>query len=78
MDPRNKTNKSWKKVGKIMNTYDEAKAAADALFRQLTADEELPGVEIKIKRCGPGGAQFKVKMWRPDSEKPKNNKKRKK
>ena len=61
-----------------MNTYDEARTIADELFRQFTADEEQLGVEIKIKRCGPGGTQFKIKVWHPDPEKPKNNKKRKK
>ena len=78
MDPHNKTNKSWKKIGKITNTYDEARAIADAMFQQLAADDDLPGAEIKIRRCGPGGTQFKVKMWHPDYTKPKNNKKRKK
>tara|TARA_R110000787_G_scaffold28381_4_gene77633 strand:+ start:81 stop:317 length:237 start_codon:yes stop_codon:yes gene_type:complete len=78
MEPHNKTNKSWKKIGKIVNTYDEALAAANALFQQSTTDDEMPAVEIKIKRCGPGGSQFKVKIWHPDNEKPKNNKKRKK
>ena len=73
MDPKNKINKSWKKKG-VVATYEEARIRADEL---LAEDAQTL---VKIKRCGPGGTQFKIKMWHPDYDKPKKkgNKKEKK
>ena len=63
--------KIWKKI-KIFNTYKEASDLKEEL---LAADEEN-SLLVKIRRCGDGGTQFKVKSWSPPE--PKNNKKRKK
>jgi len=69
MDPSNKTNKSWKKKG-IVATYEEARIRADEL---LAEDSQTL---VKIRRCGPGGTQYKIKMWHPDYD--KSNKKKEK
>ena len=74
MDTNNKQNKVWKQV-KILETYDEASAFAESYRQGSGYDERLL---VKIRRCGPGGTRFKIKVWHPDYVKPKNNKKRKK
>ena len=63
--------KIWKKI-KIFNTYEEA----SNLKEELLAADEAQTLLVKIRRCGSGGTQYKVKSWCPPE--PKNNKKRKK
>ena len=53
MDEQTKTNtqkKEWKSVA-VYETYAEAKVKSESLES-----------ETKIKRCGPQGTKFKVKM----------------
>ncbi len=74
MDTNNKQSKTWKQV-KILDTYEEASAFAESYRRDSGYDERLL---VKIRRCGPAGSRFKIKVWHPDYVKPKNNKKRNK
>ena len=71
MDPNNEISKSWKKKA-VVATYEEARIRADELLA------EDPQTLVKIRRCGPGGTQFKIKMWHPDYNKPNKKKKEKK
>ena len=59
-----KITKTWQKI-KVFNTYDEA----DTLRTELLLADSDYGLEIKIKRCGPEGTQFKVKSHRPKTKK---------
>ena len=59
-----KQTKTWQKI-KVFDTYDEA----DALRNQLCNEDGNSDLEIKIRRCGPGGTQFKVKTHRPKTKK---------
>ena len=59
--------KSWKRVG-IYNTYEDASVVKN----QLLVDSP-DGSMAKIKRCGPAGINFQVKLWVP--AKLKKNKK---
>jgi len=59
-----KTIKSWHQV-KVFDTYEEA----DALRIKLSTEPDNSNLEIKIRRCGPGGTQFKVKTHRPKTNK---------
>jgi len=59
-----KITKTWQKI-KVFNTYDEA----DTLRTELLLADSDSGLEIKIKRCGPEGTQFKVKSHRPKTKK---------
>ena len=61
--------KKWQKI-KVFNTYEEA----SALKTKLSQEPDNSDLEIKIRRCGPQGTQYKVKTWRP-SPTSKNNKK---
>tara|TARA_R100000008_G_scaffold82977_1_gene67839 strand:- start:256 stop:477 length:222 start_codon:yes stop_codon:yes gene_type:complete len=70
MDPNKENNKSWKKVG-IESTYEAAAARKEKLLSENSDNKLL----VKIRRCGAGGTQFKLKVWHPDFVKPKNNKK---
>ena len=74
MDTEKKINKLWRKVA-ILDTYDQAAQLKLAL---LDAEEHPDLLMVKIKRCGPEGSKFKVKVWHPEFAKTKNNKKRKK
>ncbi len=56
-----KPTKTWQKI-KVFDTYEEA----DALRAELMSDA---GIEVKIRRCGPEGTQFKVKTHRPKTNK---------
>jgi hypothetical protein len=58
-----KTTKTWHKV-KVFNTYEEAEELRSKLKTEL-GNEDL---EIKIRRCGPGQTQFKVKTYRPPTK----------
>ena len=59
-----KITKTWQKI-KVFNNYDEA----DTLRTELLLADSDSGLEIKIKRCGPEGTQFKVKSHRPKTKK---------
>ena len=61
--------KQWKKE-KVLDTYE----LASELKNKLINEDETGKLLVKIRRCGPGGSQFKVKTWRP-SPTNKNNKK---
>jgi len=56
--------KKWQKI-KIFDTYEQA----DQLRNELKNDPENKNLEIKIRRCGTGGTQFKVKTYRPKTDK---------
>lgn len=58
-----KTTKTWHKV-KVFNTYEEAEELRSKLKTEL-GNEDL---EIKIRRCGPGQTQFKVKNISPTNK----------
>ena len=51
-----KTPKKWQKV-KIFDTYIDANSLRCAM---LDADDSGL-LEVRVRRCGPGGSQFKVK-----------------
>jgi len=72
--------KRWKQVGRLVNSYEEARAIAEDTIKRLTTEDDIPGVEIKIKRCGPAGTRFKIKVWYPAlaPKKKKKNEKAKK
>jgi hypothetical protein len=72
MDPNKESNKVWRKVG-IESTYEAAAARKEQLLSEHTTDNDLL---VKIRRCGPGGTRFKLKVWHPDFAKPKSNKKK--
>tara|TARA_B100000214_G_scaffold375427_1_gene361716 strand:+ start:2516 stop:2710 length:195 start_codon:yes stop_codon:yes gene_type:complete len=55
--------KKWQKI-KIFNTYDEA----NKLRNELKNEPGNENLEIKIRRCGPLGTQFKVKTYRPTTQ----------
>jgi len=52
-------NKIWKRVG-LFNKYEDALAHKEKVLSSIEDPSEL---EIKIKRCGPDGTQFQVKLW---------------
>jgi hypothetical protein len=61
-----KTSKKWQKV-KIFNEYKEANE-----LRCTMLDSDDTGLlEVKVRRCGPGGSQFKVKKYFPELKKGK-------
>ena len=62
-----KTPKKWEKV-RIFNTFEEANELRCAMLD--SDDTKL--LQVKIKRCGPSGSQFKVKKYFPDFIKDKN------
>ena len=66
------TPKQWKKV-KVYNTYQEALDHKVGILSEF----EVTGGLVKIRRCGEGGTQFKVKFWHPDFAAPKKKKKSK-
>tara|TARA_R110002020_G_scaffold401953_3_gene612124 strand:+ start:2422 stop:2610 length:189 start_codon:yes stop_codon:yes gene_type:complete len=59
-----KPTKTWQKI-KVFDTYSEA----DELKSKLQNTEGNSDLEIKIRRCGPMGTQFKVKTHRPKTNK---------
>jgi hypothetical protein len=63
--------KQWKQI-KIVETFEEA----DALRNKMLEGDTTTMLEIKIRRCGEEGKQFKVKSYYPKP--PPNNKKKKK
>tara|TARA_R100001163_G_C4981718_1_gene137615 strand:- start:561 stop:752 length:192 start_codon:yes stop_codon:yes gene_type:complete len=61
-----KTPKKWQKV-RIFDNYNDANE-----LRGLLLDNDDTGLlEIKVRRCGPGGSQFKVKKYFPEQKKGK-------
>ena len=62
-------------------SYEEAltlKTEMLSLIEQAP-DEAIPGLEVKIARCGPAGTKFKVKAWSPTGiKKARKSKKQKK
>tara|TARA_R100000152_G_C6626615_1_gene75574 strand:- start:201 stop:392 length:192 start_codon:yes stop_codon:yes gene_type:complete len=61
-----KTPKKWQKV-RIFNSYKDANE-----LRCVMLDNDDTGLlEIKIRRCGPNGSQFKVKKYFPEKKKTK-------
>ncbi len=71
MDPSKENNKSWKKVA-IFDTYELASDRKNKLIEK----DESGELKVKIKRCGPEGTKFKIKIWHPDYVKPKSKKKK--
>jgi len=61
--PAVKPPKKWHKV-KIFDTFEEAAA----LRTQLMHESDNSDIEVKIRRCGSEGTQFKVKTHRPKSK----------
>ena len=59
-------NKNWKKV-RIFNSYEDA----DQLRHTLLDNDDTGLLEVKVRRCGPGGTQFKVKKYFPEQKKGK-------
>ena len=51
--------KKWQKI-KIFNTYEEA----DKLRNELLNSDGNENLEVRVRRCGADGTQFKVKTYR--------------
>jgi hypothetical protein len=64
--------KRWKDV-KTLDTYEDA----NALREELLASDKTMKLKVKVKRCGDGGSQFKVKSWYPPKNKTNKAKKAK-
>lgn len=62
--PQTATPKKWRKM-KVFDTYEEASALKDELILEYPNSD----LEVKIKRCGPEGTQFKVKTFHPNPNK---------
>ena len=61
-----KTPKKWQKV-RIFDSYVDANN-----LRCTMLDADDTGLlEVKVRRCGPGGSQFKVKKHFPEPKKGK-------
>jgi len=68
MDPSKENNKKWEKV-RIFNNYEDANE-----LRCVLLDNDDTGLlKVKVRRCGPDGAQFKVKKYfqKPQTKKGK-------
>jgi|TARA_A100000164_G_scaffold378441_1_gene420082 hypothetical protein len=59
-----KTPKKWQKV-RIFDNYSDA----DELRNTLKNKDDTGLLEVKVRRCGPGGSQFKVKKYFPEQKK---------
>tara|TARA_Y100000996_G_scaffold370542_1_gene318223 strand:- start:1738 stop:1929 length:192 start_codon:yes stop_codon:yes gene_type:complete len=59
-----KTPKKWQKV-RIFDNYSDA----DELRNTLKNNDDTGLLEVKVRRCGPGGSQFKVKKYFPEQKK---------
>ena len=62
-----KAPKTWKTRG-VYNTYLDASEIKELLI----SNDDTGELEVKIRRCGPGGIRFKIKTYFPE---PKNEKK---
>tara|TARA_R100000900_G_scaffold101181_1_gene78360 strand:- start:1109 stop:1300 length:192 start_codon:yes stop_codon:yes gene_type:complete len=58
------TPKKWQKV-RIFNNYKDA----DNLRCELLDKDDTGLLEVKVRRCGPAGTQFKVKKHFPENKK---------
>ena len=68
--------KRWHRAG-IYNTYEEALAKKNEVNCEYNVEGDN-NLLVKIKRCGPEGSKFQVKMWYPEmTTLKKNNKKTK-
>jgi len=79
MDELKETTKIWKD-GKTFSTYEEAAKEKEKLLALATSgpsNEKYEGMLVKIRRCGKGGALFKIKTWMPASVKGQKRKKEK-
>tara|TARA_B100000214_G_C23461116_1_gene398384 strand:- start:50 stop:289 length:240 start_codon:yes stop_codon:yes gene_type:complete len=68
--------KRWQRMG-FFNTYEEALVKKS----EVSAEYSVQGgndLLVKIKRCGPEGSKFQVKMWYPEMIPSKKNKKKSK
>ena len=61
-----KTPKKWQKV-RIFDSYEDA----DTLRSVMLANDDTGLLEVKVRRCGPAGSQFKVKKYFPEPKKGK-------
>ena len=61
-----KTSKKWDKV-KIFNTFEEA----NELRCSMVDNDDSNLLQVKVRRCGPGGSQFKVKKYFPEQKRGK-------
>ena len=52
--------KQWKQV-KILETFEEA----DVIRQQMLTEDESGKLEVRVRRCGPDGSQFKIKTYLP-------------
>tara|TARA_R110002020_G_scaffold93344_4_gene225267 strand:- start:2040 stop:2231 length:192 start_codon:yes stop_codon:yes gene_type:complete len=59
-----KTPKKWQKV-RIFDSYSDA----NELRSVLLSNDDTGLLEVKVRRCGPGGTQFKVKKHFPEQKK---------
>tara|TARA_R100000808_G_C2145923_1_gene153797 strand:+ start:996 stop:1187 length:192 start_codon:yes stop_codon:yes gene_type:complete len=59
-----KTFKKWEKV-RIFNSYSDA----NELRTTMLDNDDTGLLEVKVRRCGPGGSQFKVKKYFPEPKK---------
>ena len=64
--------KLWKKKG-VYDTFEEAFFARNKIMEE-NAEEEY--FQVKIKRCGPGGTSFMVKIRYNTPEEKKKTKKK--
>ena len=61
-----KTPKKWQKV-RIFDTYKDA----NELRATMLDNDDTGLLEVRVRRCGPGGTQFKVKKYFPELKKGK-------
>jgi hypothetical protein len=61
-----KAPKKWQKV-RIFNNYSDANDLRNVLLN----NDDTGLLEVKVRRCGPGGSQFKVKKYFPEQKKGK-------
>tara|TARA_B100000131_G_scaffold266296_1_gene264166 strand:- start:54 stop:248 length:195 start_codon:yes stop_codon:yes gene_type:complete len=59
-----KTPKKWQKV-RIFDSYKDA----NELRATLLDNDDTGLLQVKVRRCGPGGSQFKVKKHFPEQKK---------
>ena len=59
-----KTPKKWQKV-RIFDSYNDA----NELRNLLLSNDDTGLLEVKVRRCGYRGSQFKVKKYFPEQKK---------
>ena len=65
-------NKTWKTKA-IYNYYEDASEIKTLLLE----NDDTGLLEVKIRRCGPGGTKFKIKTYFPEPEKKENKNEKK-